>query len=103
MKAIDDFDLPGAAEAALELLRAVDAFIGATEPFQLAKQPEKAAELAAILYQSIEAIRIAGVRAASLSAVPASLPVERSTQLAHVAGGECECGDDAATHGGACW
>ena len=63
LKAIDDFDLPGAAEAALELLRAVDAFIGATEPFQLAKQPDKADELAAILYQSVEAIRIAGVRA----------------------------------------
>jgi methionyl-tRNA synthetase len=63
LKSIDSFDLPGAAEAALDLLRAVDAYIGATEPFQLAKQPGKAAELAAILYQCIEAIRISGVRA----------------------------------------
>ena len=40
----------------------MDAFIGETEPYKLAKDEDKADQLAAILYQSIEAVRIAGVR-----------------------------------------
>ena len=47
--------------SAFELLRAVDRFIQETEPFKLAKQPEKLSEVGSILYHSAEAIRIASV------------------------------------------
>ena len=39
----------------------MDAFIGDTEPYKLAKDEAMAPRLAAILYQSMEAVRIAGV------------------------------------------
>jgi methionyl-tRNA synthetase len=54
-----DFDLRGAANAGLGLLRSVDGFINATEPFKLAKDPGQRERLAAILTQCVEAIRIA--------------------------------------------
>jgi methionine--tRNA ligase len=54
-----DFDLRGAAHAGLGLLRSVDGFINATEPFKLAKDPGQRERLAAILTQCVEAIRIA--------------------------------------------
>ena len=47
--------------AALGLIRRVDAFINHTEPFKLAKDETKRAELAAILYQCLEAVRIASL------------------------------------------
>ena len=55
-----DFNLSGSIAAAMGIIRKVDAFINATEPFKLAKDPEQQAELSAILYQCAEAIRIAG-------------------------------------------
>jgi methionyl-tRNA synthetase len=60
-KAIDDLDLVAAAQAPLGLLREVDAFINRTEPFKVAKDPARAAELASILAQCAETVRIAGV------------------------------------------
>jgi methionyl-tRNA synthetase len=39
----------------------VDAFINRTEPFKVAKDPARADELASILAQCAEAVRIAGV------------------------------------------
>ena len=45
----------------MALLREVDAFINRTEPFKVAKDPARAGELASILAQCAEAVRIAGV------------------------------------------
>jgi methionine--tRNA ligase len=59
--AIDELDLVGAAQAAMGLLREVDAFIHRTEPFKLAKDPARADELCSILAQCAETVRIAGV------------------------------------------
>jgi methionyl-tRNA synthetase len=50
-----------AANAPMSLLREVDAFINRTEPFKVAKDPARRAELASILAQCAEAVRIAGV------------------------------------------
>jgi methionyl-tRNA synthetase len=60
-KAIDELDLVAAANAPMSLLREVDAFINRTEPFKVAKDPARAGELASILAQCAEAVRIAGV------------------------------------------
>ncbi len=59
--AIDDLDLVAAAQAPMGLLREVDAFINRTEPFKIAKDPARAGELASILAQCAETVRIAGV------------------------------------------
>lgn len=61
--AMEKLDEPAAAESALGLLRQVDAFINVTEPFKVAKDssPAKRNDLAIILYQSLEAIRIASL------------------------------------------
>ncbi|MHC5113133.1 MAG: methionine--tRNA ligase [Planctomycetota bacterium] len=59
--AMEQFDLAGSIAAALGLVRRVDGFINQTEPFKLAKDPERAAELGAILYQCAEAVRIASL------------------------------------------
>ena len=54
-----EFDLRVAAQTGLGLLRSVDGFINATEPFRLAKDPSQRERLGAILTQCVEAIRIA--------------------------------------------
>jgi methionine--tRNA ligase len=59
--AMEQFDLPGAVASAVGLLRQVDGFINATEPFKLAKDPAKRDLLAAILYQCAESVRIASL------------------------------------------
>ncbi len=61
MDAMEAFDLAGAAAAGIGLLRRVDAFINATEPFKVAKDPARKDELATILYQCAESVRIASV------------------------------------------
>ncbi|MFO0961609.1 MAG: methionine--tRNA ligase [Phycisphaerales bacterium] len=58
---IDELDLVAAANAPIALLREVDAFINRTEPFKVAKDPARAGELASILAQCAETVRIAGV------------------------------------------
>jgi methionyl-tRNA synthetase len=60
-RAIEELDLVAAANAPMALLRDVDAFINRTEPFKVAKDPARAGELASILAQCAEAVRIAGV------------------------------------------
>ena len=60
-EAMDAFDLSTAAAAAIGLLRKVDAYINATEPFKVAKDPARKDELASILYQCAECVRIASV------------------------------------------
>lgn len=59
--AMDSFDLSTAAAEAIGLLRKVDAFINATEPFKVAKDPARKDELATILYQCAESVRIASL------------------------------------------
>ncbi|RMH24434.1 MAG: methionine--tRNA ligase [Planctomycetota bacterium] len=57
----DAMDLPGALAEGLALVRRVDGYIHATEPFKLAKDPSKRGEVAAILHHAAEALRIAGL------------------------------------------
>ena len=57
--AINRFDLDEAAEAAIGLVREVDAFINDTEPFRVAKDDSRREELAGILGRCLEAVRIA--------------------------------------------
>jgi len=58
-------DLPGALAPATELVRQVDGYINATQPFKLAKlvaaEPAKKAELGAILANCAEALRVAAL------------------------------------------
>jgi len=59
------FDLGGALSQGTELVRRVDGYINATEPFKLAKrveaEPAAKDQLAAILYNCSEALRIASL------------------------------------------
>lgn len=59
--AMNKLDLAGSLAQGLGLLRKVDGFINATEPFKLAKDPANQPKLAAILYQCAEAVRIASL------------------------------------------
>jgi len=58
---IDRFELSQAAGVAIGLLREIDSFINRTEPFKLAKHPEKRGEVASIVAQCMETIRIAAL------------------------------------------
>jgi len=60
-QAMENFDLYTAVEAAMGLVRRIDAFINATEPFKVAKDPARQEELGTILYQCLEALRIASL------------------------------------------
>ncbi|MFG0248896.1 MAG: methionine--tRNA ligase, partial [Phycisphaeraceae bacterium JB051] len=60
-KAGNQLDLSATADAALSLVRMVDSYIEETSPFKLAKDEEKLPEVATILYNCIEALRIASV------------------------------------------
>jgi methionyl-tRNA synthetase len=59
--ALKDFALDDACAAGIGLLRTVDAFINATEPFKVAKDPERQDELDSTLARCIEAVRIASL------------------------------------------
>lgn len=59
--AFDRFELNTGVDAAVSLVRQIDGFINATEPFKLAKDESKRDELATILYQCAEALRIASL------------------------------------------
>jgi methionyl-tRNA synthetase len=64
-RAGEDFDVPGMLAPAGELVRMVDGYVNATEPFRVAKlaasDPAKRAELAAILVNCAEALRVAAL------------------------------------------
>lgn len=60
-QAMDAFDLSTAIAQALSLVRAVDGFINAAEPFKVARDSSRRGELATILYQCVEAVRIASL------------------------------------------
>ncbi len=61
MASLERSDLAGGANAGLALVRAVDGYIEATQPFKRAKDPAKLGEVATILYHCAEALRIASV------------------------------------------
>lgn len=63
-ESLDRFDLAGALERAHSLIRDVDLYIGITAPFKVAKeidQPAKRDQVAAILYNCIETLRVASI------------------------------------------
>ncbi len=60
-EAMENFSIGTATEIAMGLIRDVDVFINDTAPFKLAKDEAKQTELAAILYQCLETLRIASV------------------------------------------
>ncbi len=53
--------LAGMSDAALELVRSVDGYIEATQPFKLAKDAAKLPQVGTILYNCAEALRIASI------------------------------------------
>jgi methionyl-tRNA synthetase len=61
IKAGNQLDLSNAADSALSLVRAVDSYIEETAPFKRAKDEEKLPEVATILYNCVEALRIVSV------------------------------------------
>ena len=54
-------DLEAAAGAALTLVRRVDAYVEATQPFKMVKDPEREAEVGPVLVRCLEALRVASV------------------------------------------
>jgi methionyl-tRNA synthetase len=56
---MERFAIDAAIEAPMSLIRDVDAFINETEPYKIAKEEDRRDELAAILYQCAETLRIA--------------------------------------------
>lgn len=59
--AYEDLRLDEAAAEALDLVRSVDLFIQRSEPFRLAKDPSRSAEVSSILHQCAEALRLAAL------------------------------------------
>ena len=59
--AMSGLQIEKAADAALEIVRAIDNYIERTAPFKLAKDPEKMPEVGTILYNCAEALRVASV------------------------------------------
>jgi len=61
VQGMDSFSLGAAFEVPMCLIRDIDLFINDTAPFKLAKEEENLSQVAAILYQCIESLRIASV------------------------------------------
>lgn len=59
--AFGSVSLAAATELAMELVRAVDGYIELTQPFKLAKDPQKIEQLGTILYYCAETLRIASL------------------------------------------
>jgi methionyl-tRNA synthetase len=62
---IDAFDLTGALERIWEVVRALNRHVEATAPWQLAKDPERSAELDRVLYDLADGIRAVAVALAA--------------------------------------
>ena len=60
-QAMQRLQLGAAAEAALDLVRAIDGYIEKTQPFKFAKDPQTLPQVATILYNCAEALRIASL------------------------------------------
>ena len=76
----------------MRLLRDIDAFINRTEPFKVAKDPARQDELASILAQCAQSVRIAGVL------LEPFLPTRMADLRAALGGGAASAGSVAA-HG----
>ena len=61
LRSMDAMMLSDASGEALHMVRAVDNYIEQTKPFTLAKDPEQLPQVATILYNCLEALRIASV------------------------------------------
>jgi len=61
VKAMEAHDLGSSGDAAVSLVRSVDAYIDETKPFTLAKDESKLPEVGTILYNCAEALRLASV------------------------------------------
>ena len=59
IRAYENLELNNAAQAAMRLMAKVDLFIAETEPFRMAKDPGQKEDLGLVLYQCLEALRIA--------------------------------------------
>ncbi len=60
-KAMKSLELSKAADAAMGIVRAVDSYIEATQPFQLAKQDGKLPQVGTVLYNCAESLRVASL------------------------------------------
>ena len=60
-EALDDYELHAGMAAAFELIDAANEFITRSEPWVLAKAPDRAAELDQALFEMVEAVRIAAL------------------------------------------
>ncbi len=60
-RAMQSLELAKAADSAMGLVRAVDNYIEATQPFQLAKQPEQLPTVGTVLYNCAEMLRVASL------------------------------------------
>lgn len=56
--AMNTLQLADAAAAGIDLVRAIDAYIEQTQPFKLAKDPSRSRDVATVLYNCAEAMRI---------------------------------------------
>ena len=61
LRAFEQLKLADAAAAGLDLVRAIDGYIELTQPFKLAKDPDRLPEVGTILYNCAEALRIASL------------------------------------------
>ncbi len=75
--AMAQVDFTGAAAAAQRLAARANRYIEETEPFRLAKDPEKADELAAVMYNLLEAIRIVALYMAPFAPATSAMAFER--------------------------
>ncbi|MEC8559402.1 MAG: methionine--tRNA ligase [Planctomycetota bacterium] len=92
LDAMDRFELGRAIEAAMRIIRRVDTYINETQPFKLARDPEESGQVAGILYDCLEAIRIASCLLEST--MPARIAELRAAWNLGAASGdlEAECG-----------
>jgi len=60
-RAMKALELSRAADAAMGIVRAVDSYIEATQPFQLAKQQDKLPQVGTVLYNCAESLRVASL------------------------------------------
>ena len=75
--AMAQVDFTGAAAAVQRLAARANRYIEETEPFRLAKDPEKADELAAVMYNLLEAIRIVALYMAPFAPATSATVFER--------------------------
>src|SRR5690606_11916535 len=60
-RAMEALELSKAADAAMSIVRAVDSYIEATQPFTLAKQADKLPQVGTVLYNCAESLRVASL------------------------------------------